>query len=306
MNNKKLVKTLTGAAFSIAIVSIAAADEPALTTRPTTPPPDKSGYTLFNPAPVDQMRDMDTDRPNITNTPHTIDAGHVQIEAGMLDYTFTRYHASKTDNFIANDFAFGQANVRVGILNNLELNAVINAYESDHVHDYATNKSSYPGGFGDTSFGGKLNLWGDDGGDNVWSTALAIQPQLKFPTGRGGIGNGKFELSVAAPFLMNLPREFHLGLQPGVSYERNTTNSGYVTGFENTISIDRVVVGNLDVYVEYAADVTTQQHVKAPQTLDVGGTYPVSKNIVVDAGINFGLDYAVPNVEVLTGISLRF
>ena len=31
---------------------------------------------------------MDTDRPNITNTPHTIDAGHLQIEAGAADYAY--------------------------------------------------------------------------------------------------------------------------------------------------------------------------------------------------------------------------
>jgi hypothetical protein len=52
-------------------------------------PPDRSQYTLFNPTPDGQLRDMDTDRPNITNTPHTIDVGlnrasnNIEILAGI-------------------------------------------------------------------------------------------------------------------------------------------------------------------------------------------------------------------------------
>jgi hypothetical protein len=46
-------------------------------------PPDKWQYNLFNPTPTDLLSGMDSDRPNITNTPHTIDAGHLQIETGV-------------------------------------------------------------------------------------------------------------------------------------------------------------------------------------------------------------------------------
>src|SRR5438105_4813158 len=51
---------------------------------------DKMRYTLFNPTPDDAMRGMDTDRPNKTNTAHTIDAGHVQIETGFCDWVHYR------------------------------------------------------------------------------------------------------------------------------------------------------------------------------------------------------------------------
>ena len=50
-------------------------------------PVDKSQYNLFNPVPDDAMRGMDTDRPNVTNTPHTVDAGHVQVETGLYDWS---------------------------------------------------------------------------------------------------------------------------------------------------------------------------------------------------------------------------
>jgi outer membrane putative beta-barrel porin/alpha-amylase len=303
---------VTIAILLIASSRAALADDLTSGTTATTEPSngattesDKWQFTLFNPTPTDQLRGMDTDRPNITNTPHTIDAGHLQIETGIIDYAYFRDHSSG-DNVREDDLEFGQFNFRLGVLNNLEINAVIDAYDLVQLHAYDAGTSLHAGSFGDTVLGGKLNLWGDESGDNTWETAMAIQPQFKIPTARNDVGNGFFELEVAAPFLMNLPAGFHLGLQPGVSYERNSENTGYVAGFPMSISVDRVVIGNLDVYVEYACDPTTEKHVEIEQTIDVGGTYLLTDNIVLDTGVNFGLNRASNNVEVLAGISFRF
>jgi len=281
------------------------ADDSRPTSGPATNTVDKTQYTLCNPTPAVQMRAMDTDRPNITNTPHAIDAGHLQIETGIIDYAYFRVH-SPDDNVRNSDVAFGQFNFRLGVLNYLEVNAIIHAYDLVQAHNYGAGTFTRAGSFGDSGFGGKLNLWGDEGGDNIWGTAMAIQPQFKIPTARNHVGNGHLEFEVGAPFLMNLPAAFHLGLQPGVSRERNSDNNGYVTGLPISISVDRVVVGNVDVYFEYACRLTTEKHVETEQTVDVGGTYPLSDNIVLDVGMNLGLNRAANNIEALTGISVRF
>ena len=41
---------------------------------------DKSIYTLFHPTPREWMREMSTDRPDQTESPNTVDAGHFQVE----------------------------------------------------------------------------------------------------------------------------------------------------------------------------------------------------------------------------------
>ena len=278
--------------------SISVADEPA------TQPPDKSQYTLFHPTPADQMREMDTDRPNVTNTPHTIDAGHLQLETGLIDYSYFRQHSAGAS--ARNDFSFGQFNFRLGVLNNLELNVALDALELDRTRGGNPYKSFTAASFGDTVFGGKINLWGNETGDDAWESALAIQPQLKFPTARDSVGNGRFEGSVAAPFLLNLPKAFHFSYQTGVLYERNTKNTGYVAGFENAVCIDRVVYHDLDVYVEYANFVTTEKHTKAIQSIDFGGLYPLNKNIILDTALTFGLNRASTNFELTAGVSVRF
>ena len=289
----------------LAAILFSAAVARADATQPTSPTPPTGPFTLLDPTPQSQLRDMDTDRPDKTNTPHTIDAGWVQLEAGFFDYVYyrNRYQGA---NARTDSFDLAQLNFRVGVLENLELNVVINPYDFLRNIDYQTNQSSHQNGFGDTVVGGKFNFWGNDNGDKVWATAFGIQPQFKIPTARENIGNGHPELFVGLPFLVNLPGGFHLGLQPTISWERNSTNTGETTGFQNSASLDRVLIGKFDVYLEYWSHVSTQPHQGSQQTIDVGFTYPCSDNVAFDSGVNFGLNKASDNIEVVAGVSVRF
>lgn len=282
-----------------AAAGVARADEVA-----TAPAPDKSRYWLLDPVPGDKLRDMDTDRPNVTNTPHTIDAGHVQVETGVLSWAYDRLHFGAEDER-TDAFAFGQFDVRLGVTNDLELNAVVTAYDAGRVRNYAARTTARNGGFADVYAGAKLNLWGDDGADGVGASGLAVQPQLKSPTDRDGVGNGRFEFSLPVPFVVNLPDGFHLGVQFAPSLERNTSDTGYVAGLGPSVSVDRVVFDKLDVYLEYAADPTTQRHVKTPETIDVGGVYQLTPNLTLDTGFNVGLNRASNTLTVLAGFSFR-
>jgi hypothetical protein len=301
---KLSISSVIGFAFIFTAGVLRAAD-PVPTTDATTQPPDKWQYTLFDPTPADQLRSMDTDRPNKTNTPHTIDSGHLQLETGVVDYSYDRdqYHGS---NSRSDAFDFGQFNFRVGVLNNLELNAVINSEVLLRNTDFIAGESSRQNGFGDTVVGGKLNVWGNEGGDAVWTTALAIQPQFKIPTAREDLGNGHPELFVGVPFLLNLPAGLHLGLQTTLSWERNATNNGDTTGWQNSASIDRVFMDRYDVYLEYWSHVSSEHHQEAQQTIDVGMVVALTDNLVMDTGVNFGLNKASTNLECVAGFSVRF
>lgn len=306
-NLVKQLKMWPAAAIALTALvfnSAAQADDSFATTSPTTNSSDTK-YTVFNPTPEDQLRDMDTDRPDKTNTPHTIDPGHLQIETGIVDYMYDRdqYHGANSRFDL---WDLGQFNFRLGVLNNLELNAVINSYDFFRDTDFIANHSTRQNGLGDFILGGKLNLWGEDSGDKLWATALGIQPEFKFPTARQNIGNGHAELDVGTPFLMNLPKGLHLGLETTVSWERNFENSGDVTGWQNSASIDRVFFGNVDFYLEYWAHVSNEHHQGTTQTIDLGTLVQITDNLVLDTGVNFGLNKASPNVEMTSGFSVRF
>lgn len=52
------------------------------------PKPDKSSYSLFNPTPDSELRELSADRPVKSILPITVDAGHVQVEADLANYGF--------------------------------------------------------------------------------------------------------------------------------------------------------------------------------------------------------------------------
>src|SRR5687767_2381830 len=64
-----------------------AGDVSAQPPRETSGRSDKSGYHLFDPTPRALMREMSTDRPDTTESPRTVDAGHFQLEMSFVDFT---------------------------------------------------------------------------------------------------------------------------------------------------------------------------------------------------------------------------
>src|SRR5438105_1997846 len=90
------------------------------------PKPDKSIYNLFHPTPAGFMRDMDTDRPDATESIHTVDAGHFQIEAGIFAFTLND-HGSTHEK----QYDIGNTNYKIGLLNFLDFQAVVDSYVID-------------------------------------------------------------------------------------------------------------------------------------------------------------------------------
>lgn len=270
-----------------------------------SPAVDKSPYDLFHPVPDDALRGMDTDRPNITNTPHTIDAGHVQIETGLYDasHFHDRTHGGDT---VTDTLTLGHINARLGVTNRLEINATIDSYNRVKSTDNPAGQTTRFSGFGDTIIGGKLNLWGNEGGDDPWTSGFALQPQVELPTAQSGIGNNHVEWTVGAPFLINLPEGFHLGLETALGQERNAANSGYAVGWQNSASVDHVIFGAVDVYLEYAVHATTEKSTQPQQSVDIGVTYPITDSLAIDSGVFIGANKATPGIEWTSGVSFRF
>src|SRR5271167_3863606 len=72
----------------LAAVLLAATGSGAAAQETNSVPPDKSGYNLFNPTPDKYMREISPDRPDKTDSPFTVDAGHYQLEMDFVNYTY--------------------------------------------------------------------------------------------------------------------------------------------------------------------------------------------------------------------------
>ena len=192
------------------------------------------------------MRAFDTDRPDKTNSAHTVDAGHFQLEMDMFAYSHGRHNSERS--FLQNDnWTFANTNLRIGLTNWADLQFLIPFYQVNRDKDTSTGLAIHQQGISDLTVALKLNFWGNDGG----KTSGGLELFVKSPTAHHNLGNGKTEGGALAIFGFGLPGDFDVGINSGVSINANDTGSGRHAEIINSISVSRKIFGPLSAYPEF-------------------------------------------------------
>ncbi len=257
----------------------------------------KSRYNLFNSTPANLLRELATDRPDKTEGPTTVDAGHCQFEMDFATFTYDRTDGVRTKNWNIAPF-----NIRVGLLNTVELSLIFESYLREAIDDRSARTTSILSGIGDFTTRLKINLWGDDGGQ----TAFALFPFVKFPTSTGGPGNALVEGGAIFPFSIKLPAKVDMGMETGVSFLRNESGGNYHQEFVNSVTFTREIIGKLSGYCEFFSGVITEHDSDWIATVDLGVTYALTENLQLDCGCNIGVTRAADDINAFSGISVRF
>lgn len=262
---------------------------------------DKDQYDFFNPTPTAQMRELSTDRPDKTESPFTVDAGHYQIEMDIA--TFTRNH----DNIGGADektreWGLGIVNLKAGLTNNTDIQFVVESYRDVHTTDYTGGTTSDQSGFGDVTVRLKHNIWGNDGGD----TALAIMPFVKLPTNQDDLGNDDVEGGIIVPLSVELGNGFGLGLMTELDVNKDDDGMGYHAGFINSATISTDLTDDVGTYVEFFTERQDDSDAHWENTVDIGFTYAAAENVQLDAGVNIGVTDAADDYNPFIGVSYRF
>ena len=246
------------------------------------------------------MRPLSTDRPDKTESPYTVDAGHVQIEFEVFSYLSYHNTIGSTDLRL-HVWNVAPLNLKVGLLNNVDLQIVLDNYLHLRAEDLNGGATVNEGGFGDVTTRLKINLWGNDDGP----TALAMMPFLILPANSFVRHDRAVQGGVIFPFRAQLPAGFSLGAMAEFDCLRNLTRDGYDAVFVNTLSLSHQLIGKLDGYVEFYSEVNTGI-TDWIGTVDVGLTYLLTKDIQLDTGVNLGVTPAAPDVQPFLGITFRF
>lgn len=245
------------------------------------------------------MRPLSTDRPDTTDTPITVDAGHVQLEMDFVSYTYDRVRADRK-RVRTDDWVLGHENLKLGVLNNVDVELDWSSYELSLEHDLDTGERTRHEGFGDLVWRIKVNLFGNDGG--AW--ALAIMPFIKIPTAHDGLGNGFVEGGIVFPVAIEMPANFDLGFTFDVDFE-NGADSKYFLSWVGSTSLGYTIQGALRFYFELWAAVNTEAHSPFQARVDQGFSFQFTPNVQLDGGVNVGLTRATDDLNVFLGISLR-
>jgi hypothetical protein len=263
-------------------------------------PVDKSGYHLFHPTPSESMRELSTDRPDQTESAYSVDAGHFQVEMDVVSATFD-HDTSGGGSLRTQTWTAGGINLKAGLLNNVDIQFVFEAWTKARVEDEVANTVTESEGTGDLQTRLKINLWGNDGG----RTALAIMPFVKWPLSESDVRNGKTEGGLIIPFAADLGGGWGLGAMTEFDFISDG-NGGRDTEYFNTITAGRDLCGNLGGYVEFAALVAPESGTDWQGQLGLGFTYGLCEDARLDFGCNFGVTESAPDYNPFLGLSFRF
>lgn len=257
---------------------------------------DKSQYTVFNPTPDGAMRDMDTDRPDKTESPHTVDAGHIQIEMDLATYTRDKEDGVRTETLDILPFNF-----KIGLTNQSDIQFVYGSYSRVHVEGPDGLKTT-DAGAGDLVIRYKQNLWGNDGG----KTAFGLMPFVKIPTSTLEDANDSVEGGLIVPLAIELGKGINLGMMTEVDILRDSTDTGYEPTFVNSATMSFELTKKLGLYTEVYTERSAEDSARTIVTLDAGITYAVTDNLQLDTGVAVGVTDAADDFNVFAGLSRRF
>jgi len=250
-------------------------------------PEDKSRYHLLDPTPRALRRPLSADRPDVTESPYTVDAGAVQLEMSVVDY-------AKNGDAVA--WSAAPFNLKLGLLNDVDLQLVFDPYL--HEDDGARARD----GPGDVQVRVKVNLWGNDGG----ASALAVMPFVKAPTAADGLGNGHVEGGVILPFATDAAGIVGVGLMLEGDVVFDQADDGYDAEVVASGVLGRNLTETVGVYVEAVGIASTDAGVDPRALLGFGATYALGDDVVLDAGTNLGLTGDADDVNLFAGLTVRF
>jgi hypothetical protein len=264
------------------LLGLALAADPASTTVPASAP-----HSLFNPVPQEQMRPLVTDRPDLTESAISVDAGHLQMEMDIGVFGVDR-----ATNDV--ELTLMGVNLKVGLTPSADLQLVL-----PPIGLPITGGPLRPVG-NDALIRLKYNFLGNDGSD----IALGVMPFVV--VNLGGLDPDvivPLEGGVIIPFSFALPADF--GLASMVQLEVNHDGLNWQPGALISVSVGHPLpVDGFGVYVESAALV--EPTFTDSRVLASGGvTWGVTPDMQLDIGTRIPVVGSGGAYEGFAGISIR-
>ena len=255
-------------------------------------------YSLFHPTPGGQLREMRTDRPDQTESPFTLDAGHLQLEMDLVYAEFVRADGGTGEK--STTWGVVPFNLKLGLLDHVDLQVIADPYGHSRTEDLSSRTVDTASGSGDVQTRLKVNFWGNDGG----RTAFGLLPFVKWPLPRSARRNGKTEGGIILPFSMDLGRGWSLGAMTEFDFVVDEAGQRR-TEFVNSVTVGHSLTSRMGVYGEFYAVTSRSGDIPWLGQVDGGWTYALTPNLQLDAGCNFGVTRSAPDFQPFVGISFR-
>jgi hypothetical protein len=230
------------------------------------------------------LRSLSTDRPDVTESPYTVDRGHFQAEFDLGRFT--------TDAGVES-YSFASSNLKMGLTDFWEVQLVI-----DGLVGVPTATGEHEWGSGSMDIRTKFNLLGNDSGP----VAIGVMPWLTFP--HVGLGE-QIEGGLIGLMGISLPADFATGFMAEADFVKNELDSDYHFELLTTWTVGHPLVGPLSAYVETFGLYSSEVGSEYALSLDGGLTFAVTEFVQLDAGVVGGLTEAADDLSVFSGLSFK-
>ncbi len=255
---------------------------------------DKTQFNLFHPTPRKYMRPMVPDRPGITESPYSVDAGHLQYEADVA-----RLLTRREGTTHGHDWYVNHALAKIGLSDRTDFQVALDSYTDSRNYDSADpSATQLVHGVGDVTLRVKHTLFGDD--DSRW--ALGIIGYVQLPTG-SAVGDGGYEPGLVLPVVYQFTKHWSGGGQVAANYFFDREQGEHYLQLTPTLTTDYEFTKLLEGFVELVGYWDVRQ-ASWRSSINVGPQLDISDNVQLDFGAHLPITHSVDR-EYFLGISFR-
>ncbi|WP_165304957.1 transporter [Pedobacter sp. SYP-B3415] len=261
----------------------------------------KAGYTqqtlrpvsLFNPVPKPAMRQMETDRPDITESAITLDAGHFQLETNLA-----AFKRERNDDLLKSTWLINDMILKLGLGASTDIQLDFETYVKETTEERLSHTKEREAGNGNLTLRIKQNILGNNRGN----FAVAVLPYVRFPI--AGYGEKHpYEGGLIVPMQLKVGHDWKIGAQVEVDRLEDMEGHGSHTEFLQSLTLSHPLLKKLDGIAETHYTYDFKQH-HFSNFLNAALQLEVYKDVKIDGGLNYGLQKDAEKRYFL-GLSLR-
>ncbi|GAA4037495.1 hypothetical protein GCM10022409_23200 [Hymenobacter glaciei] len=270
---------------------LASAQAPAKTS-----PYDSAHFSWRKPVPRTRLRELQPDRPGITESPFTVDAGHFQLEMDALRLI----NSGSGSNGQRREWHAGYSTLKLGLSRRTDVQLELPLYSVNKQQPSdPTQDRERHAGFGDVTVRLKHNFVGDD---QQGKFAMAVIGFARLPTG-GQVGDGAVEYGVVLPIDVELSDDLNFEAQVEAEVDYDRESAQHYLNAVPSIALEYDFAKHFGLLAEGVAQWNTEQR-RWQSSVNLAPIIKVSSNVQLDLGTHLALN-RISDHEYFVGITLR-
>jgi hypothetical protein len=250
--------------------------------RPQASPYDSAHFNWRKPVPRHQLRELQPDRPGVTESPFTVDAGHLQVEVDALRLTNNGPGQDKRTR----EWHVAYTNLKLGLSRHTDVQLEMPLYSLTRQRPrQASDWQERHAGFGDVTLRLKHNFLGDD---HERKLALAAIGYVRLPSG-GAAGAGATEYGLVLPLDLEVSEQANLEAQveTDLGYDRDAARR-YVR-LMPSVALEYDFTEKLGLITEAVAQWNTLER-RWQASVNIAPLVKITENVQLDAGTHLALN----------------